>query len=329
MRKLALGCLIFASAACRATLPTTVHNPTASGFAGELGPLYGFNVEDDAKEVTTDEKDKLKTQDGAGFLALLQTGPFYAKVDAAPLPGMWLGLGMTDPKPGKLAWYPAIEFTGSSDDGGSSEESKDGFLEDDAGNRYLYEIKRTRSGFGVALPQLVEFYPIKKLGTYIAATPTFLNDRAETEVELVYERERRIVKADPALDAEFQDIVTYEQRNDKNINRWLLPLSAGLRFQIKSFHARLAYVTRRVDSVKDYENAFRDVVLLTVGYVATGPAASSSARSSRPSPASRPEPAPQPSSSTTTTTTTTGPGGTTTTTTTTSPPPAQTPPRRP
>jgi hypothetical protein len=315
MRRILLVATIVFSSACRATLPTTVHNPTA-GFAAEMGPLYGFGVEDEAKEVTTDDKEKLKSEDGAGFVSLLQTGPFYMKIDAAPLPGTWIGAGLTDAKPGKFGWYPAIEVASTSEKSG--EETSDGYLEDSGGNRYLYEVKRSRSEWGLAIPQLWEWYPAKKMALYFAATPTFINTSSETTVSIVYENDRRLVQADPVLDAKFRDIQTYEGRNDENINRTLMPLTLGFRFQIKSFGMRFAYVTRRVDSVKNYDSSFRDVALFTIGY-ASAPKPRSYSPSPQPSSPSPPPPQ-QNQGTTTTTTTTTGPNGTTTTTTTTTNP---------
>lgn len=321
MRRICLVATMLCASACRATLPTNVHNPTA-GFAAEMGALYGLGVEDEAKEVSTDDKEKIKSEDGAGIVALLQSGPFYMKVDAAPLPGTWIGAAVTDPKPGKFGWYPGIEVAGTSDDSG--DETKDGYLEDSGGNRYLYEVKRTRSEWGLAVPQLWEWYPAKRMALYFAATPTFINTSSETTVEIVYENDRRLVQADRDLSSKFRDIQSYERRNDENVNRTLMPLSLGFRFQLKSFGMRLAFVSRRIDSVKNYENSFRDVALFTVGY-----AAPPKPRSYSPSPRpSTPPPQQNQGGTTTTTTTTTSPGGTTTTTTTTTTP-APAPARQP
>jgi len=262
-----LAPLLFLTSSC-ATLPTQMHNPTAAGFAGEIGPLYGMTVEDSAKVVSSEESKKVKTGEGTGVVSLLQFGNLYAKIDAAPLPGMWLGWSMTNPSPRGFGWYPGIELTGSSGSG-EKEESRDGFLVDDSGNRYLYEIKRTRSGIGIAVPQLFELYPVKRLALFAGLIPTFLNEGTETTVEMVYENDHRIVLADSELDAKFADIQKYESRNDKNTNRWLMPIALGVRFQLSDFHLRAGYTTRMVDSLKDYETVFKDVVYLTVGYVAT------------------------------------------------------------
>jgi hypothetical protein len=195
----------------------------------------------------------------------------YFKLDAAPLPGGWVGGKLPHPKLRRWGWYPAIEFTGAPVSEDDAEESKDGFLKDEDGNRYLYEVKRQRNGFGMGVPQLFEFYPIKKFALYVAAMPTFLHHATETKVEMVYENDRRIVLADPELDAKFQDIQTYETRNDESTNRWLMPFSLGMRWQLGPVHMRIAYTTRRMDSIKNYENSFQDVALFTIGYAAKQP----------------------------------------------------------
>lgn len=309
-----------------AALPTTFHNPTTEGFAGEIGPLVTTDQDPPAEDVTSDEKERSKTKSDAGAVGLLQLRGFYAKMEAAPLPGMWVGWGLTDTKPGKFGWYPAIELTGSSSDGnGEKEESKDGFLTDDAGNRYLYEIKRTRSGMGIAIPQLFEVYPARRLALFTGFMPAYLNQSTKTEVEMVYENDRRIVKADPVLDARFRDIQEYEQRDDESMSRWTMPISLGVRFQVQSFHMRLAATTHRLDSTKNYENAFKDVIFFTVGYVSSGPSARSNP-GYRQSPGQEGQPQSNPGTTTTTTTTN---GTTTTTTTTTQPGPVRAQPLQP
>lgn len=326
MRTLLLLAAALPFAGC-AALPTTFHNPTTEGFAGEIGPLVSADKDAPAEDVTSDEKEKTKTKSNGGAVGLLQFGGGYMKMEAAPLPGMWLGYGLTDPKPGKFGWFPAIELTGSSaNDNGDKEESKDGFLTDDAGNRYLYEIKRSHSGFGLAVPQLFEVYPVKKFAIFWGVMPAYLNESTKTTVEMVYENDRRIVKADPVLDAKFQDIQEYEQRNDKSISRWTMPISLGVRFQVKSFHMRLAATSHRVDSLKDYDNAFKDVFFLTVGYASTDAVRRSNYNQGPSQYHQQPQPQQQPGSTTTTTTTN---GQTTTTTTTTTPQPAQSQPRQP
>ncbi len=309
-----------------AALPTTFHNPTSEGFAGEIGPLVTPDKDPPAEEVTSEEKEKTKTKADGGAVALLQLKGVYAKMEAAPLPGMWLGWGLTDTHPGKFGWYPAIELTGSSSNSnGDKEESKDGFLTDDAGNRYLYEIKRSHSGMGIAFPQLFEVYPAKRIALFAGFMPAYLNETSKTEIAMVYENDRRIVAADPVLDAKFRDIQEYEQRNDESMSRYTMPISLGVRFQVKNFHMRVAATTHRVDSLKDYENAFKDVFFVTVGYVSGPMTRPRSNPGYQQSPGQQSQPNPAPGGTTTTTTTN---GSTTTTTTTTQPAPAQPQPQQ-
>ncbi len=289
-----------------AALPTTFHNPTVDGFAGEVGPLVTTDEDPPAEDVTSEGQEKTKTKGKGGAVGLLQFRGFYTKMEAAPLPGMWVGWGLTDNRPGKFGWYPAIEVTGSSSSNKNADkdESKDGFLTDDAGNRYLYEIKRTHSGMGLAIPQLFEIYPARRFAVFTGFMPAFLSEESKTTVEMVYENDRRIVKADPVLDAKFRDIQEYEQRNDKDMIRYTMPISAGVRFGFRDFHMRIAATTHRVDSVKNYDNAFKDVFFVTFGYapaprrtfnVNQDPPPSEPQRQNRqPQQQSQPQPQPQP-----------------------------------
>jgi hypothetical protein len=254
-----------------ATLPTTVHNTTVDqGVAIEAGPLYSPSEDladvDSKGSEAVDGKIDVKSS-RTGFVGVAQIAGLYMKLDGAPLPGVWVGIGRTEAHPKRFGWYPAIEVTGSAK--GQDEDKKDGYLEDPSGNRYLYEIKRSSGGFGIASPQVLEGYPIKRFGVYFAAIPAYLYSFDTTEVEMVYERDRRLVGADPELDAEFKDLQR-ELGGKELVHRFMVPLTVGVRAQLGDFTARLAYTDRSVDSVKDYSTTFRRVAMATIGWVFGG-----------------------------------------------------------
>ncbi len=293
MRTLAALSAASLLSAC-ASLPATVHNPTTPMNGGffELGGIYSPSENLDSVESKASKAAaKLDTRDQrSGFSALLQASIFYMKVDAAPLPGAWFGAGLVDETPGRFSWSPAIEFTGSPlKEVNPNESSKDGYLRDKDGNRYLYEITRKSDGFSLAIPQLFEFRPVRRFGIYLAALPFYIYGKRETTVDFVYENDRRLVGADPELDAEWQSLKKKLKREDSaTVSRSGLPLVIGARLQITKFHARLAFTDRSIDSVKDYSDTFRRFVLLSFGYQI------GTSGTYRPTPRPQPSPQPQP-----------------------------------
>jgi len=189
------------------------------------------------------------------------------KIDSAPLPGVWIGYGLTDPKPGRFGWYPAIELTGSrSSSSQEKDEKKDGYITDTDGNRYLYEITEQSGGFGIASPQVFEVYPTRRFGLHFAVIPAYLHEYTDREVDIPYEKDKRFIQADPELDAEYKDIVEKEEKR-QTYNRYAMPILVGARAQLGPFQWRLAYNWRGLDSKKDFEHTFKDAIILTFAYV--------------------------------------------------------------
>lgn len=248
-----------------ATAPMMVHNPTLPAAAGvaEFGGLINTaeSVTDDVE--STGARDLESKSDRSGYFGMAQYNSLYVKFDSAPTPGMWFGWGMRNTG-SRIGWYPAIEITGSQGD--SEESTKDGYITDSDGNRYLYEVTESSGGFGLASPQLIEFYPMPgRVAVYFAAIPALISRYETVTAEIVYEDDERFVRADPDLDAEWEELQD-DIEKDESVTRWLMPLVIGVRAKHGPFHFRAFYADRTLDSIKDYSSTFKQLFAVSAGY---------------------------------------------------------------